>query len=189
MRHYWVKGMCIFTFDRRCQFAVHTGCALNMPTIMRDCLFSSLWPTPQQIFSVPHEFLCLPSPLCVLRLCMDSLLQTFSSITPSPLCHILCRCRNGHRPLPLLGKILFVLQVLTQMPRLLWSFLVFSRLSQSVASFFDLPQHCVHAIFIALTACHTWLVLILQVLLICVSSVRIVSTELIFTGWMCKVLY
>lgn len=93
MRHYWVKGMCIFTFDRRCQFAVHTGCALNMPTIMRDCLFSSLWPTPQQIFSVPHEFLCSPSPLCVLRLRMDSLLQTFSSITLSPLCHILCRCR------------------------------------------------------------------------------------------------
>lgn len=139
----WVKGDAyIFTFNRYCQFALHKEYALNAPSSNeRMYLSPHSGQHPQHIFSTPSMFLYLSfqPPLHVSRLCVDSLLPTFRSITVSP-SHTLSCCHNFHMLFPLHGKMPFITQVLAQC-HFLWCFPVFPRLSQSVVPSSVLPHH------------------------------------------------
>lgn len=170
----------------------HKGYALNVPSShVRGCpCIPTLANTPR-MSSACHT--CSVTYLLSLYSTYSDSVWILCSrqavVSRFPHCVILCCCHEFHRLLPLPGKMPFILQVRTQMPPLLWCFPVFPGQSPLVAFPSDLPQHCVHVIFIALiTHVLCVYVLILQGLLICVSSVRTVSAELIFTGWMCKVL-
>lgn len=81
--HCWVRECAFFPFDGSCQAAVPKGYALNArhSNVGARASFSPCRHA-QGICSMPHQSLPLSSepPLHVLRLCMDSVLQTFASI-------------------------------------------------------------------------------------------------------------